>query len=70
MIDTTSNTATLAVAIADHRSSVLTPRGTAVLAILRARDLVRELDAADREYLAPYAAELLVDCTADVLTTA
>jgi hypothetical protein len=30
----------------------------------------RALDSVDREYLAPYAAELLVDCTADALTTA
>ena len=45
--------------------AALTPRGAAVLAILRAQDLVRELDAADREYLAPYAAELLVDLCAD-----
>ena len=41
-------------------------RGTASLAILRAQDLVRELDAEDREYLAPYAAELLVDLSTDV----
>jgi hypothetical protein len=58
------------VAIADHRATVLTRRVAAVLAILRAQDLIRELGAADREYLAPYAAELLVDCTADVPPTA
>ena len=52
------------------RITSLTPRGVAVLAILRAQDLVRELDAADREYLAPYAAELLVDCTTDLPPTA
>ena len=63
-----STPATLAVV--DHRSTALTPRGTAVLAILRAQDLVRDLDAADREYVARYAAELLVDCAADALTTA
>ena len=51
--------------IADHRSTALTPRGTAVLAILRAQELVRELDAADREYVAPYAADLLVDLCTD-----
>ncbi len=50
----------------DHRSTALTPRGAAVLAILRAQDFVRELDVADREYLAPYAAELLVDIATDV----
>ncbi len=51
---------------ADHRSTAITQRGAAVLAILRAQDLVRDLDAADREYLAPYAAELLVDIATDV----
>ena len=50
--------------------AVLTPLGTAVLAILRAQDLVREFDAADREAVAPYAAELLVDSAAKALTTA
>ena len=63
-----STPATLAVA--DHRSTVLTARGAAILAILRARDLVRALDPADREAVAPYAAELLVDCAADALTMA
>ena len=53
------------ISIADHRVTALTPRGTAVLAILRAQELVRELDAADREYLAPYAADLLVDLCTD-----
>ena len=51
----------------DHRSTALTPRGTATLAILRAQDLTRDLDAADREYLAPYAADLLVDLCTDTL---
>jgi len=51
---------------ADHRSTALTPRGAAVLAILRVRDQLAELDAADREYLAPYAAELLADACQDV----
>ncbi len=36
----------------------------------RAQDLVRALGAADREYLAPYAVELLVDCTTDLPPTA
>ena len=56
-----------AVAPADHRSTVLTPRGTAVLAILRAQGLVRQLDAADREYVAPYVADLLVDLCSESL---
>jgi len=59
MIDTTAHP----IAFEDRRAGI-TDRGRAVLAILRAQDLVRELDAADREHLAPYAAELLVDlCT-------
>ncbi len=48
------------------KRTALTPRGTAVLAILRAQELVRELDAADREHLAPYAADLLVDLCTDI----
>ena len=51
---------TAPVAVVDHRSTALTPRGTAVLAILRVQELVRELGAADREYVAPYAANLLI----------
>ena len=53
------------VSIADHRSTALTPRGTAVLAILPAQELVRELDAADREYVAPLVADILVDVATD-----
>ena len=51
---------------ADHRSTALTPRGAAVLAILRAQDLVRELDEDDRDYVAPYVADMLVDVATDV----
>ena len=51
------------VSAADHRSTVLTPRGTAVLAILRAQELVRELDAVDREYVAPLVADVLIDAS-------
>jgi len=51
---------------ADHRSTGLTPRGAAVLAILRAHDLVRELDEDDRDYVAPYVADMLVDVATDV----
>ena len=51
---------------ADHRATALTPRGVAVLAILRLGEELAELDAADRDYLAPYAAELLVDIATDV----
>ena len=56
--------------VTDHRSVSLTPRGIAVLAILRAQDLVRALDAADREYVAPYVADLLVDVATDIPPTA
>ncbi len=45
---------------------ILTPRGHAVVAALRLRDLVRELDATDRAYLAPFVAEVLVDCATDL----
>lgn len=55
------------VSIVDRRSTALTPRGAAVLAILRVQEIVRELDAADRAYLAPYAADLLVDLCTDAL---
>ncbi len=65
MIETTTAGAA---APAEHRSlAVLTPRGTAVLAILRAQDLVRALDAADRAYVAPYAGDLLVECCTEPL---
>ena len=53
------------VLVTDHRSTDLTPRGTAILAILRAQELVRELDAADRERVAPNAAGILVDISLD-----
>jgi len=51
---------------ADHRATALTPRGAAVLAILRAQDLVRDLDRDDRDYVAPYVADMLVDLSTDV----
>ena len=71
MHETTAATGAPApVAIADHRSTALTPRGSAVLAILRAQDLVRALDAADREYVAPLVADILVDVATDVPPTA
>ena len=63
-----STPATLAVA--DHRSTVLTPRGAAVLRLLEVQDLVRDLDAADCEYVAPYVADLLVDVATDIPPTA
>ncbi len=51
---------------ADHRATALTPRGAAVLAILRVRDQLPELDVADREHVAPLLAELLADACRDV----
>ena len=61
MLDTTAIAAyPVSIALPDRRAGI-TPRGTAVLAILRAQDLVRELDAADREYVAPLVADILVD---------
>ena len=54
----------------DRRRAGITPRGTAALAILRAQDLVRDLDAADCAYLAPYAAELLTVMSGAVWWTA
>ncbi len=71
MLPTRTATESVPVAIVPAWSApVLTPRGTALLALLRAQDQVRALGAADREYLAPYAAELLVDCTTDLPPTA
>ena len=58
--------ATDALRHADHRATAVTPRGAAVLAILRAQDLVRELDEDDRDYVAPYVADMLVDVATDV----
>ena len=42
-----------------------TTSGAAVVAILRAQQLVRPLNAADREHLAAYAADLLVELCKD-----
>ncbi len=53
---------------ADHRATALTPRGAAVLAILRAQDLVRDLDQDDRDYGATYVADMLLDVATDVAT--
>ncbi len=46
--------------------AVITPRGAAVLAILRVQDLVRDLDAADRAYVAPLIADCLVTAATDI----
>ncbi len=64
MIDATAHPTAL-----EERRAGITDRGRAVLAILRAQDLVRELDAADRDYLVPLVAELLVDVCAEPTAT-
>ena len=51
--------------ISDHRSTALTARGVAVLRLLEVQDLVRALDRADREYVAPLVADILVDLCTD-----
>ncbi len=66
MIETTAQAAgSEPAAIADHRSTALTARGVAVLRLLEAQDLVRALDRADREYVAPLVADILVDVATD-----
>jgi len=55
MIDVTAP-----ITLPDRRAGI-TDRGRAVLAILRAQDLVRALDSDDREYVAPLVADMLVD---------
>ena len=70
MLDVTAAGAPAPVAIADHRSTVLTPRGTAYLRLLEVQDLIRELDADDRAYVAPLLTEALVDCVAELPPTA
>ncbi len=54
---------------ADRRATALTPRGAAVLAIVRVQDWLAELDAADREYVAPLLAELLAEACEAVATS-
>ena len=57
---------TLAVVAAYQRPG-LTPRGLAVVHALRLAEAVRQLDAADREYVAPMVADILVDPCAEGL---
>ena len=56
---------TLAV-VTEHQRPGLTERGLAVVHAIRLREACRELDAADREYVAPMIAEILVDVCTDV----
>ena len=51
--------------VSESRCPALTARGLAVVHAVRLAEAVRELDTADREYVAPYAADLLVDLCAD-----
>ncbi|MDP8921895.1 MAG: hypothetical protein M3O34_03355 [Chloroflexota bacterium] len=48
----------------------VTLRGTAVLRCLELADLVRDLDAADRAYVAPYIADALVEAAVPDLPSA
>ncbi len=65
MIDATAHPTAL-----EERRAGITDRGRAILAVYALQDLVRELDAADRAYLAPYASDLLVDLCTDAPATA
>ncbi len=56
---------TLAVVTAYQRPG-LTPRGLAVVHAIRLAEAVHQLDAADREYLAPIVAALLVDLRTNI----
>ncbi len=55
---------TLAIVTAYQRPA-LTERGLAVVHALRLAEAVRALDAADREYVAPLVADILVDLCMD-----
>ena len=56
---------TLAIVTAYQRPG-LTERGLAVVHAIRLEEAARQLDAADREYLAPMVADVLVDLCTDV----
>jgi hypothetical protein len=66
MQNTAVNATTLTI-VAPFQRPALTARGHALVAALRLHDLVRDLDAADRAYVAPYIAEALVEAARDVL---
>ncbi len=46
--------------------NALTARGRAAALAIRLQDAVRRLDRADREYLAPYVSDVLVDLCTDI----
>ena len=49
-----------------YQRPVLTARGLAVVHAIRLQEAVRELDAADRAYVAPLVADILVDVATDI----
>ena len=51
--------------VAEYQRPALTARGLAVVHAIRLAEAVRELDAADREYVAPLVADILVDLCTD-----
>ena len=52
--------------VRDYQRPALTARGLAVVHAIRLAEAVRELDAADREYVAPLVADILVELCVDV----
>ena len=56
--------------VAAYQRPALTARGLAVVHAIRLQEAVRELDAADRAYVAPCIADLLVDVATDIAPTA
>ncbi len=53
--------------VLEYQRPALTDRGLAVVHCIRLEDAVRQLDATDREYLAPHIADILVDVCSDVV---
>ncbi len=51
--------------VGEYQRPALTARGLAVVHALRLAEAVRDLDAADREYVAPLVADILVDLCTD-----
>ena len=51
--------------VGEYQRPALTARGLAVVRTFRLAEAVRELDVADREYVAPMVADILVDLCTD-----
>ena len=51
--------------VREHQRPALTARVLAVVHAVRLAEAVRELDVADREYVAPLVADILVDLCTD-----